>query len=128
MIEIRKYYIRLHASLQNYHIPKAVKANYWKLHFELSHWQRSHSNRNVKCPFLCGASCMGVSLYKTYSRLQQVGMRPIASKTSLDQHYFLLHSLFIKRFLACSSILSFILQTEPPSRKHWHAFPFFYFI
>lgn len=97
MSEIRKYYFRLHASVLAYQTRRVVTANYWKLHFELSHWQGSQSNRNVKVPFLHGASCMGVSPQTFNSWLQQVGMRPWARKTSPDQYYFLQPVLFIKK-------------------------------
>lgn len=124
MTEIRKYYFGLHASVLAYQTHRVVTANYWKLHFELSHWQRSQSNRNVKVPFLHGASCMGCPYRHFYSWLQQVGMRPRARKTSPDQYYFLLPVLFIKKifwhFVPCFVGLCYRLRSH--RGKNWHHF------
>lgn len=122
MTEIRKYYFGLRASVLAYQKLRVIQANYWKLHIELSHWQGSQSNRNVKVLFLHRASCMGVSL-QTYSWLQQVGVQLCARKTSPDQYYFLLLSCLWNTFFfgtACLALLQVCCRFKSYRGKIWH--------
>lgn len=121
-LKIREYYFRSCASLPAYQIHKVVKSNDWKVHFELSPWQRSHSSRNVKVPVRGGAPCSGCPHKKTYSWLQQLGKKPIDGPTSLDQYYFLPASLFGEAFFwqgsYCSARLPIEKTTNPPLSTH----------
>lgn len=96
MTEIRKYYFGLQASVLAYQTHREGPANYWKLHFELSPWQRAQANRNVKAPFLRGALHQGVPI-DTAERIATGWKEARARKTSPNQYDFLLPVLFLKK-------------------------------
>lgn len=83
--------------------------------------------QKCKVPVRSGAPCSGCPHKKTYSWLQQLGEKPIDGPTSLDQHYFLLASLFGEAFFCQGSYCSARLPiekttnpstTHPPTRHH----------
>lgn len=124
MTEIRKYYFGLQASVLAYQTHREVPANYWKLHFELSLWQRAQSNRNVKVPFLWGAPAPGCPYRHSRADCNRLEWGPEPGKQALTSMISYCLCCFLKRFsLACSPSFCWTgLQAQVPSRKRLATF------